>query len=107
MTTFLSRPSFERFQELCRDLLAERLAPAAPGRAGVAGLFLPWAGQHLSGRRGIYWIGAGTKGDYGVAEAQTYEACHERAASLCDRGPHGDRCCIAGRRRVRASRGEA
>lgn len=88
MTSFLSRRSFERFRALRQDLLDAGLAPATAAQPGVAGLFLPWSGQHLAARRGIYWIGAGTEGRYGAEEAQSYEACHERVACLCDGGAH-------------------
>jgi hypothetical protein len=54
----------------------------------VAGLFLPWAGQRLAEEGGIYWVGAAAEGAYGTEGEQTFEACHERAARLCDRGPH-------------------
>lgn len=88
MTTFMARPTFERLTQLRRQLVDQGFASATSDQAGVAGLFLPWSGHQLAARHGIYWVGAGTDGSYGADREQTYEACHERAARLCDRGPH-------------------
>lgn len=88
MPTLMTRPSFERLAQVRTQLIDQGFAPATPGRAGVAGLFLPWAGRRLAEAGGIYWVGAATEGDYGAERQQSFEACHERAARLCDRGPH-------------------
>jgi hypothetical protein len=88
MTTFLARPTFERLAQVRTQLIDQGFAPATSERPGIAGLFLPWAGRELSAKGGVYWVGAGTDGLYGAERGQSYEACHERAARLCDRGPH-------------------
>ena len=88
MTTFLGRPAFERLAQVRSQLIDQGFAPATPDRAGIAGLFLPWSGRELATKGGIYWVGAGTDGIYGAEGEQSYEACHERAARLCDRGPN-------------------
>jgi hypothetical protein len=88
MPTLLTRPSFERLAQVRTQLIDQGLPSAAPECAGVAGLFLPWAGHRLAEAGGIYWVGAATEGDYGAEREQSFEACHERAARLCDRGPH-------------------
>jgi hypothetical protein len=84
----MTRPTFERLAQLRVQLIDQGFAPATPERPGVAGLFLPWAGQRLAEAGGIYWVGAATEGAYGAEDEQSFEACHERAARLCDRGPH-------------------
>ncbi|MDJ0389161.1 hypothetical protein QMO56_13645 [Roseomonas sp. E05] len=88
MPTLMTRPSFERLAQVRTRLIDHSLPSARPGQAGVAGLFLPWAGRRLAEAGGIYWIGAATEGDYGAEGEQSFEACHERGARLCDRGPH-------------------
>jgi hypothetical protein len=70
------------------QLMDQGFPPATPERAGIAGLFLPWAGRRLAEAGGIYWVGAATEGAYGAESEQSFEACHERAARFCDRGPH-------------------
>ncbi|WP_149537445.1 hypothetical protein [Siccirubricoccus phaeus] len=88
MPTLMSRTSFERLAQVRSQLLDQGLPLATPDRPGVAGLFLPWAGRRLAEAGGIYWVGAATEDDYGAEREQSFEACHERAARLCDRGPH-------------------
>jgi hypothetical protein len=88
MPTFMTRPTFERLAQSRAQLLDQGFAPATPERAGVAGVFLPWAGPRLAEAGGIYWVGAATEGVYGAEGEQSFEACHERAARLCDRGSH-------------------
>ena len=88
MPTLMTRPTFESLARLRTRLIGQGFAAAAPGRPGVAGLFLPWSGGRLAEAGGIYWVGAATEGDYGAEGDQSLEACHERAARLCDRGPH-------------------
>jgi len=88
MPTLLTRPTFERLAQLRARLLDQGFPAATPERPGVAGLFLPWAGRRLAEAGGIYWVGAATAGAYGAEGEQSFEACHERAARLCDRGPH-------------------
>jgi hypothetical protein len=89
MTSFMTRESFDQLALIRTRLTENGLPEASPGQPGVAGLFVPWSGRHLAERGGIYWVGGGTEGDYGADREQSYEACHERAARLCDRGPHG------------------
>ena len=84
----MTRPTFERLAQLRARLLDQGFAPATREQAGVAGVFLPWAGLRLAEAGGIYWVGAATEGMYGAEGEQSFEACHERAARLCDRGPH-------------------
>ena len=48
MPTLMTRPSFERLAQVRTQLIDQGFAPATPGRAGVAGLFLPWAGRRLA-----------------------------------------------------------
>jgi hypothetical protein len=84
----LTRPAFERLARVRSQLIDQGFPPATPERAGIAGLFLPWAGRHLNEAGGIYWVGAATEGAYGAEGEQSFEACHERVARLCDRGPH-------------------
>jgi hypothetical protein len=88
MPTLMTRPTFERLAQVRAQLIDQGFAPAMPERSGIAGLFLPWAGQRLAEAGGIYWVGAATEGAYGSEGEPTFEACHERAARLCDRGPH-------------------
>ncbi len=88
MPTLMTRPTFERLAHLRIQLIDQGFPPAVPERAGIAGLFLPWAGRRLAEAGGIYWVGAATEGVYGAEGEQSFEACHERAARLCDRGPH-------------------
>lgn len=88
MTSLLGRPTFERLAQVRSQLIDQGFTPATPDRPGIAGLFLPWSGRDLSPKGGIYVIGAGTDGLYGADGEQNYEACHERAARLCDRGPN-------------------
>lgn len=89
MSSFLTRQGFEDLTLIRRGLIENGLPSATMDRPGLAGLFVPWSGQHLAERGGIYWVGAGTEGDYGADGDQSFEGCHERAARLCDRGPHG------------------
>jgi hypothetical protein len=89
MTSFLTRQTFDHLTLLRDRLTRGGYDVAAPDRAGVAGLFVPWSGAQLAARGGIYWVGAGTEGDYGATDDQGFEACHERSARLCDRGAHG------------------
>jgi hypothetical protein len=88
MPTLMTRPTFERLAQVRAQLIDQGFIPATPERPGVAGVFLPWAGQRLAEAGGIYWVGAAAEGAYGAEGEQTFEACHERAARLCDRGPH-------------------
>jgi len=89
MPTFMTHPTFDRLAQIRSELIGRGFGAATSERAGVAGLFLPWAGRRLAeARGGIYWVGAATEGPYGTEGDQTFEACHERAAMLCDRGPH-------------------
>ena len=88
MPTLMTRPTFERLAQVRVQLIDQGFAPATPDRPGLAGVFLPWAGQRLAEAGGIYWVGAAAEGAYGAEGEQTFEACHERAARLCDRGPH-------------------
>jgi hypothetical protein len=88
MPTLMTRPSFERLALLRTQLIDQGFPSATPEQPGVAGLFLPWSGRRLAEAGGIYWIGAATEGAYGAEGDQSFEACHERAARLCDRGPH-------------------
>ena len=64
------------------------LRPCHAGTTGRCRPLPPWAGQRLAEAGGIYWVGAATEGAYGSEGEQTFEACHERPARLCDRGPH-------------------
>ncbi|WP_270935458.1 hypothetical protein [Falsiroseomonas oryzae] len=89
MTTFMTRHTFGELSLLRDRLIRDGYGVPAGDCAGVAGLFVPWSGAQLASRGGIYWVGAGTEGDYGAAGDQGFEACHERAAHLCDRGQHG------------------
>ena len=89
MSSLMSRASFDRLAQTRRRITEAGLPSAGPGRPGVAGVFVPWSGRLLVERGGIYWVGAGTEGDYGADREQSFEASHERAARLCDRGPHG------------------
>lgn len=89
MATLLTRPSFARLSQVRSQLIDQGFVPATAERPGIAGLFLPWAGQHLAEAGGIYWVGAGAEGAFGAEGDQGYEACDERAAGICDRGPHG------------------
>ncbi len=88
MASFMRRHDFEHLALIRRGLIENGFPSATADRPGLAGLFVPWSGQHLAERGGIYWVGAGTAGDYGADSDQSFEACHERAARLCDRGPH-------------------
>jgi len=88
MPTLLTRPTFERLAQFRTHLIDQGFAAATSDRPGVAGVFLPWAGLQLAEAGGIYWVGAATEGSYGAEGEQSFEACHERAARLCDRGPH-------------------
>ncbi|MCB4825460.1 hypothetical protein [Roseicella aerolata] len=88
MSTFLTRPTFERLAQIRGQLIGQGFASATADGPGVAGIFLPWAGRQLAEAGGLYWIGAATEGPYGAEGEQSFEACHERAAVLCDRGPH-------------------
>jgi len=88
MPTLMTRPTFEHLRRLRARLIDQGFASATSEQPGVAGLFLPWAGQRLAKAGGIYWVGAATEGIYGAEGEQSFEACHERAARLCDRGPH-------------------
>lgn len=88
MPTLMSRASFDRLAQVRTQLIDQGFAAVTPERAGVAGLFLPWAGQRLAEVGGVYWVGSASEGDYGAEREQSFEACHERAARLCDRGPH-------------------
>ena len=88
MTTLLTRPTFERLAQVRGQLLDQGFPCATPEQPGVSGLFLPWAGRHLAEAGGIYWVGAAAEGAYAAEGEQSFEACHERAAELCDRGPH-------------------
>jgi hypothetical protein len=89
MASFMTRESFARLALIRSQLTGNGFASAAPDQPGVGGLFVPWSGCQLAQRGGIYWIGGGTAGEYGAGGEQSYEACHERAARLCGRGPHG------------------
>src|SRR5690349_22641205 len=89
MATLLTRPTFARLEQVRSQLIDQGFVPATPERPGVAGLFVPWAGQHLAEAGGIYWVGAATEGAFSAEGNQSFEACYERAARLCDRGPHG------------------
>jgi hypothetical protein len=88
MPTLMTRTTFEHLAQIRTQMIDQGFAPATPEWPGVAGLFLPWAGQRLAEAGGIYWVGAATEGEYGAGREQSFEACHERAARLCDRGPH-------------------
>jgi hypothetical protein len=89
MPSLMTHATFERLALVRSRLTENGLGSAAPGRPGVAGLFVPWCGPRLAAEGGLYWIGAGTEGDYGADRDQGFEACHERAARLCERGAHG------------------
>lgn len=88
MASLMTREGFENLALIRQDLIENGLPSATADRPGLAGLFVPWSGPRLAERGGIYWVGAGTEGDYGAEAEQSFEACHERAARLCDRGPH-------------------
>jgi hypothetical protein len=86
MPTFLTRPSFERLARVRAGPIDQGYPSATQACPGGAGLFLPWAGRRLAEAGGIYWIDAATEGAYGAEGEQSFEACHERAARLCDSG---------------------
>ncbi len=54
MPTLMTRPTFERLAQVRAQLIDQGFAPATPERPGVAGLFLPWAGQRLAAEGGVY-----------------------------------------------------
>ena len=62
----MTRPTFERLAQFRAQLINQGFAPATPEQPGVAGLFLPWAGQRLAEAGGIYWVGAAAEGAYGA-----------------------------------------
>lgn len=88
MGSFMTRQNFEGLAQVRKGLVDNGLPSSSADQHGLAGLFVPWSGQHLAERGGIYWVGAATVGNYGADGNQSFEACHERAARLCDRGPH-------------------
>lgn len=58
---------------------------ARDGKAAIAGLALPWAGDKLMAEGGLYCVGAATAGTFGACEPQTFDACGARSSNLCNR----------------------
>jgi len=73
MPTLISRETFGEFAELRRTLVNGRFPSASPEQPGIAGIFVPWAGDRLIGEGGIYYVGIATRGEFWASDTQDFD----------------------------------
>jgi hypothetical protein len=54
MASFMTRQSFNQLALIRRGLIENGFPSTTADRPGLAGLFVPWSGQHLAERGNIY-----------------------------------------------------
>jgi hypothetical protein len=86
-TTFMSRPTFENFAALRRELVAE-FKPASKAHPGPSHICVPWAGSRLAEKRGIYYLGISLAAEIPDYNEPNFDDAIKKTVEFCDNRRH-------------------
>src|ERR1700693_1000090 len=88
MQTLMSDQSFSELKIIRDRIIKDRSSDQTNDLSEVAGIFVPWAGSQLLSGGGIYYIGIATAGEFGDGGPQTFDACYNVTAEMCNGQRH-------------------